>query len=63
MESGANINKQDFVEEIPLLTVCKKGNKDVVKYLVEHGGDIHKVNNYGCTPGFYACQSGHEAIV
>ena len=52
----ADINKESKNGETPLFNKCKNKNKDLVKYLVEHGLDI---NIYGKTPLFYTCESGN----
>ena len=59
MELGSDINKKDVVGGTPLFWACEKGNKDVVKYLVEHGADINEENRFGVTPLFIACERGH----
>jgi len=35
----------------------------VLHYLVEHGADINKESNNGCTPLFSAYQEGHITVV
>ncbi|ORY38048.1 ankyrin [Neocallimastix californiae] len=41
----------------------ENGNEAIVKYLVEHGADVNKKDNYGENSLFKACRSGNEAIV
>ena len=42
---------------------CKSGNLSIIKYLVDHGADVSKMNYDGETPLFNARLSGNEAIV
>ena len=41
----------------PLHTACLKGNFEIVKYLVEHGANIHSTDKFNRTPIFYAIKS------
>jgi len=45
-----------------LFSTCTNGNEEIIKYLVEHGADVNKENDYGVTPLFNACSGGYEAI-
>ena len=42
---------------------CKNGNEDLVKYLINHGADINKVNEAGETPLFNACSGKNGNLV
>jgi len=46
-----------------LFKACKEEHKDIVKYLVEHGANIHKINNKGETSLFKACEEGNKREV
>ena len=46
-----------------LFKACKEEHKDIVKYLVEHGANIHKINNKGETSLFKACEEGNKRVV
>jgi len=41
------VDKENVIGETPLFNVCKDGNENIFNYLVKHGADINKVNNYG----------------
>jgi len=41
----------------------ENSNKNLLKYLVEHGADINKENIFGEIPLFKACKSGNKDIV
>jgi len=49
--------KQYYLEHV------KSGNKNLVKYLVEHGADINKEYEYGTTVLFNACRSRNKDLV
>ena len=40
-----------------------KGYETIVRYLVEHGADINKINKKGETPLSKAFDKGHENII
>ncbi|KAL6632445.1 hypothetical protein U3516DRAFT_735774 [Neocallimastix sp. 'constans'] len=46
---GADINKENEDGETPLLKAFRNRNKDLVEYLIEHGGDIIK-EKWSVTP-------------
>jgi len=49
VELGSDINKESNYSNckriIPLFYICQRGHEDVVKHLVEHGTNKHKINN------------------
>ena len=47
---GDDVNGEDIVKECPLKYASNGGHVDVMKYLVEHGADVDKANEYGMTP-------------
>jgi len=49
-ESGANINKPDADKYTPLHRAAMVGNLEIVKYLVEHGANIHALGPMVNTP-------------
>jgi len=61
------ISKEKYVIQkengLYLINACKSKNEVIVKFLVKHGADINKEDEYGKTPLFYACLEGHENIV
>jgi len=42
---------------------CRSGNENLVKYLIELGADVKKLNSNGKTLLFNACYSGNENLV
>jgi len=59
---GEKNDKNDNVTN--LFNACRKGNLNLVKYLVDLGSNINKVNSSnGWTPLFFACEKGHQDIV
>ena len=63
MEHGADINKEDYKGQIPLILACQEGHIEVVKYIVEHGADINKQDNDGWASLHTACKNGHIEVV
>jgi len=45
--------KKNRLNETPLFKTCKKGNENIVKYLVELGVDINKINLFHSVKLFY----------
>lgn len=58
VDHGANI-KQPWV----LFYLCRQGKDTLVQWFVDHGADIHQVNERGETVLFNACWSGNENLV
>ncbi|OUM56152.1 hypothetical protein PIROE2DRAFT_22908, partial [Piromyces sp. E2] len=46
-----------------LFEACKNGKESLVRYCVDHGADVNKVNKYGRTPLHIACERGSLEIV
>ncbi|KAL6608707.1 ankyrin repeat-containing domain protein [Neocallimastix sp. 'constans'] len=46
-----------------LINACNHGNFLLVKYLINHGVEVHKQDIWGDTPLFYACTSGNINLV
>ena len=48
-----------------LINECTKKhtNMQIIRYLVEHGADINKINKYGEVPLTYACRNGNILLV
>ncbi|ORX43942.1 ankyrin, partial [Piromyces finnis] len=57
------INKEDEYGETPLSIICKKGNTDLIQFLIRHGADINKKNRYGDTKLIKACMNGNRSEV
>ena len=62
-KSNININVKDIHDEYPLLTALYYEQNEILKYLVEHGGDYNVKNNYGVPLLVIAIQSKNDAIV
>jgi len=45
-----DINKENIYGETPLFHACLSGNNEVVKYLIEQGADLNKVDSYYLKP-------------
>jgi ankyrin repeat protein len=55
LKAGANINqKSSATGETPLHTTARLNWQKVVKYIVEHGGDLNAKDNRGLIPLDYA---------
>lgn len=46
VRAGADINHATLTQSTPLRAACFDGRLDIVKYLVDHGADVHKLNKY-----------------
>ena len=44
------------------LTVCKVGDPNVARLLIDRGADVSAANKYGSTPLHRASEAGHEAV-
>jgi len=44
-----NIEKENVIGEMVIHDACLSGNVSLIKYLIEHGLNIHKKNNRGET--------------
>ncbi len=50
LESGADVNAQDYDHKTPLLLAIELGMADVAQILLEHGAEPNAVNDNGQTP-------------
>jgi len=57
---GVDVNTKGFSNYFP---VHLTSQKSVVKYLVEHGANVHSVNGTGSTPLFMSSGNGHLQVV
>jgi len=63
-EHGSNIHQEnELTRETVLFNACKSGNHKVVRYLVEQGLDLYKINTNGEIPILIACRYGGERLV
>ena len=44
LENGANVNLADKLGVTPLIAATRKGQRDVVAVLVQHGADVNAVS-------------------
>jgi len=42
---------------------CQKGHEPIVRYLVDKGIELEKLNSDGCTALYIAASEGHQSIV
>jgi len=54
-------SKEDFQDYF--VKACEYEFENIIKYFIEHGADVNKVNKYNITPLFFACKSGNENLV
>ena len=62
LEAGADANFETTEGHVCILAAIK-GNIEVVKLLVEHGGDIQAQDIFGHTPLSYAVMNDHVPVV
>lgn len=63
LKAGADTNKKDEWNELPLHSAVRYCNKDLVELLVSKGADINRTNNHGMTALHIACSRHHEEII
>ncbi|CAF1073584.1 unnamed protein product [Didymodactylos carnosus] len=59
---GANVNHCILSKSTPMRVACYNGRIDIVKYLVDNGGDIKLVNAYDSTCLMIAAYRGHTEL-
>lgn len=60
IQSGANINKQDYVDETPIHKAARSGSMESIKALVAHGAQINLRNASGLTAADLAYTQGFQ---
>ena len=64
VEQGADKDKTfGDREESVLCVAAEYGHLDIIRYIVEHGADMEKADNYGWTPIITASWKGHLEVV
>jgi len=64
ISKGADIQAQENLQELTKLHMaCRKGDKDVVKFLISKGAEVDRKNSSGQTPLWLAANYGHREIV
>jgi hypothetical protein len=61
-DERVSVNKQDKDGWTALQASAFKGHEDCALRLVEHGGDVHKGDGGGQTPGMLAAQCNHNGL-
>lgn len=59
--NGADVNAFDF--STPLVVLAGEGNLKAVKFLLDHGADIHSTGRSGFTVLVFAAQGGNPELV
>jgi len=62
-QPNLNINVKDINNEYPLITALYHNQNDILKYLIEHGGDCNVKNNSGISLLILATQENNTEIV
>jgi len=61
---GINTNNIYFGNKLSMLHMaCKRGNKNIAKYLIESGADVHEVTENGDTVLHFASKSGNLELI
>lgn len=60
---GIDVNKRDESGNTPLIYVCMKNARDLVKLLLENGADVSLGNNRDRMPLHYAAETGNSEII
>jgi len=63
INKNLNLVNNSYEQKNNLYNAFKKGLINEVKYSMEQGADINKIDNHGWTPLYIACQKGYEHIV
>ncbi|XP_022321207.1 uncharacterized protein LOC111123264 isoform X5 [Crassostrea virginica] len=59
IQSGANLDRQDYLGDTPIHKAAKKGNMECVSLLISQGANLCLLNHSHCTPSQAAAQNGH----
>ncbi|WWR16708.1 ankyrin repeat domain-containing protein [Lachnospiraceae bacterium JLR.KK008] len=60
---GVDVNKQDESGNTPLIYVCMKNARDLVKLLLDNGADVNLGNHQERMPLHYAAETGNSEII
>jgi len=60
---GVNIDEIGTIDMTPLSIACQEGDISLVKYLIEKGASLNKVDYNNKTAIDYAKENGHDEIV
>ncbi|XP_062594652.1 ankyrin repeat domain-containing protein 10-like isoform X1 [Saccostrea cucullata] len=59
VQSGASIDRQDYLGDTPTHKAAKKGHMECVSLLVSQGASLCLLNHSHCTPSQAAAENGH----
>ncbi|KAJ3256726.1 phosphate system positive regulatory protein pho81 [Boothiomyces macroporosus] len=63
LEYGVDLNLTDDISDATCLhELAIEGKLEIIKLVVERGGDINAVDVYGRTPLHYSCLYGHDEV-
>jgi len=63
VDRGANVNARDNTGNTPLAAAAKRGDAEIVLYLMSHGADPALANEEGKTALDHARRLGHQEVV
>lgn len=59
LQSGASLDRQDYLGDTPIHKAAKRGNIECVSLLISQGASLCLLNHSHCTPSQAAAQNGH----
>lgn len=59
LQSGASLDRQDYLGDTPIHKAAKRGNMECVSLLISQGASLCLLNHSHCTPSQAAAQNGH----
>ncbi|XP_067660340.1 putative ankyrin repeat protein RF_0381 [Haliotis asinina] len=62
-QNKVDINSRGWLRKTPVMVAAEMGEKKVVEFLVEHGGDLSLVHDGGNNILHLACKGGHLVVV
>ncbi|XP_034299466.2 ankyrin repeat domain-containing protein 10 isoform X1 [Magallana gigas] len=60
LQSGASLDRQDYLGDTPIHKAAKRGNMECVSLLISQGASLCLLNHSHCTPSQAAAQNGHQ---
>jgi ankyrin repeat protein len=60
---NATIDARTAFNKTPFHFACRRGNPDVIRYLIEKGANTSVVDRDGCTPLHYLCESENYQMI
>ena len=59
----ASIDVRTAFNKTPFHFACRRGNEDVIKYLIDKGASTSVVDRDGCTPLHYLCENENIEMI